>query len=105
MWTTVVTEGRTYGRRRWATRSVPIYTARGRGSAPGWREPWSRARLAHVERDPNGWRNGLVGDDGTVIDEADLQRAQLSVRLHLWYIQVYSGAEVAYVITNPPAGY
>ena len=59
-----------------------------------------------MERDPNGWRNGrLVGDDGTVIDEADVQRARLSVRLHLWYIQVYSGGEVAYVITNPPAGY
>lgn len=51
-------------------------------SAPGWSEPWSRARLAHVQRDPNGWRHWLVGDDGTVIDEADVQRARLSVRLH-----------------------
>ena len=52
------------------------------GSAPGWSEPWSRARLAWVERDPNGWKNWLVGEDGTVIDEADVQRARLSVRLH-----------------------
>jgi hypothetical protein len=52
------------------------------GTAPGWDEPWSRVRLAHVEHDPNGWRHSLVGDDGTVIDEADVQRARLSVRLH-----------------------
>lgn len=52
------------------------------GTAPGWEEPWSRVRLAHVEQDPNGWRHSLVGDDGTVIDEADVQRARLSVRLH-----------------------
>jgi len=52
------------------------------GSAPGWSEPWSRARAARVERDPNGLSHWLVGNDGTVIDEADVQRARLSVRLH-----------------------
>lgn len=52
------------------------------GSAPGWSEPWSRVQVAHVEQDPNGWRTWLVGDDGTVIDEADVQRARLAVRLH-----------------------
>jgi hypothetical protein len=35
-----------------------------------------------VERDPNGLSHWLVGNDGTVIDEADMQRARLSVRLH-----------------------
>ena len=52
------------------------------GSAPAWSEPWSRARLARVKRDPDGWRHGLVGDDGSVIDEATVQRARLSVRVH-----------------------
>jgi hypothetical protein len=52
------------------------------GTAPGWEEPWSRVRLAQVERDSNGWTHWLVGDDGAVIDEADVQRARLSVRLH-----------------------
>jgi hypothetical protein len=52
------------------------------GSAPGWSEPWSRARLAHVERDPNGWEHWLVGEDGTVIHEADVQRARLPVQMH-----------------------
>jgi hypothetical protein len=33
-------------------------------------------------RNPDGWRHWLVADDGTVIDEADVQRARLSVRLH-----------------------
>jgi hypothetical protein len=45
------------------------------GSAPEWSEPWSRARLARVERDPDGWRHWLVGDDGSVIHEANVQRA------------------------------
>ena len=52
------------------------------GTAPGWEEPWSRVRLAQVERDSDGWRYWLVGDDGAAIDEADVQRARLSVRLH-----------------------
>jgi hypothetical protein len=52
------------------------------GSAPGWSEPWSRARLARVARDANGWRHWLVGDDGAVVAEADVQRARLSVRVH-----------------------
>jgi hypothetical protein len=50
-------------------------------SAPAWSEPWSRSRLARVERDRDGWRQWLVGDDGFVIDDADVQRARLSVRV------------------------
>ena len=52
------------------------------GSTPGWSEPWSRARLARVERDPDGWRHWLVGDDGLVIDESAVQHARLSVWMH-----------------------
>lgn len=47
------------------------------GSAPGWSEPWSRARLAFVEREPNGYRRWLVDEDGFVLEEADVQRARL----------------------------
>lgn len=52
------------------------------GSAPGWSEPWSRARLAHVEQDRSGWRTRLVDEDGYIIDEAEVQRARLSATLH-----------------------
>jgi len=51
------------------------------GSAPGWREPWTRRRLAYVEQDANGWRTWLVGKDGFMIDEAEVQRARLPVAL------------------------
>jgi len=47
------------------------------GSAPGWAEPWSRVRLAHVEQDAEGWRTWLVDDDGFPIDEVEVQRARL----------------------------
>ena len=30
------------------------------GSAPGWADPWSRARLASVEKERDGWRSWLV---------------------------------------------
>ncbi len=52
------------------------------GSAPGWSDPWSRARLAHVEQEPNRWRDWLVDEDGHIIDEADVQRARLSATVH-----------------------
>jgi hypothetical protein len=52
------------------------------GSAPGWGEPWSRVRVAHVEQDANGWRTWLVDQDGFPIDEDEVQRARLPVALH-----------------------
>lgn len=52
------------------------------GSAPGWGEPWSRIRLAHVEQDDRGWRIWLTGEDGFTIDEDEVQRARLPVALH-----------------------
>ncbi|MGH7571529.1 MAG: hypothetical protein ACREMK_06765 [Gemmatimonadota bacterium] len=47
------------------------------GSAPGWTDPWSRARLAYVEGDEDGWRLWLIGERGQVIDRADVQLARL----------------------------
>lgn len=52
------------------------------GAAPGWSEPWSRVRLAHVEQDANGWRTWLLDEDGFPIDEGEVQRARLSVEVH-----------------------
>lgn len=52
------------------------------GSAPGWEEPWSRARHAHVEPGGDGWRYWLVDDAGSTIDELDVQRARLSTTVH-----------------------
>ena len=46
------------------------------GTAPGWANPWSRAQLAHVEKD--GWRSWLVDDDGYVIHRDEIQLARLS---------------------------
>ena len=46
------------------------------GTAPGWADPWSRAQLAHVEKD--GWRSWLVDDDGYVIHRDEIQLARLS---------------------------
>ncbi len=46
------------------------------GNAPGWADPWSRARRAFVIRDPSGWRTRLIDEDGG-IDEAEIQRARL----------------------------
>ncbi len=48
------------------------------GSAPGWADPWSRLRRVHVEKEPDGWRSWLVGDDGYVVDEDEIQLARLS---------------------------
>lgn len=47
------------------------------GNAPGWSEPWARARRVHVERDRSGWRTWLVDEGGRVIDYAEVQRARL----------------------------
>jgi hypothetical protein len=49
------------------------------GSAPGWEDPWSRARPACVRKDPRGWRYQLFDTDGNWIDELDVQAARLSI--------------------------
>ena len=48
------------------------------GSAPGWADPWSRLRTAHVESDQGGWRLWLVDEQGYPIDEAEVQLARLA---------------------------
>ena len=50
------------------------------GSAPGWADPWSRLRLAHVMKEPDGWRSWLVDDTGSVIQEDEIQLARLAGR-------------------------
>jgi hypothetical protein len=52
------------------------------GSAPGWEEPWSRARFAHVESGENAWQHSLVDDAGSIINELDVQRARLATTVH-----------------------
>jgi len=52
------------------------------GSAPGWNDPWSRKRLAHVEQGESEWQTTLVDEDGLPIDEAEVQRARLPVAVH-----------------------
>ena len=50
------------------------------GTAPGWADPWSRAQLAHVEKERDDWRSRLVDDYGLVIDQREIQLARLSGR-------------------------
>ena len=50
------------------------------GSAPGWADPWSRLRLAHVLKEPGGWRSWLVDDTGDAIHEDEIQLARLPDR-------------------------
>lgn len=52
------------------------------GSAPGWEQPWSRARHVHVEPGSDPWKLLLVDDYGSIIDERDVQRARLSETVH-----------------------
>lgn len=47
------------------------------GSAPGWSDPWSRARRVRVLPDQSGWRLWLLDDDGQAIEHAQVQRARL----------------------------
>lgn len=48
------------------------------GSAPGWTTPWSRAQRAYVEKDERGWQLWLVGEQGQVIPEDEVQLARLA---------------------------
>jgi hypothetical protein len=46
------------------------------GTAPGWSDPWSRVRRAYVAQGERGWPTGLVAEDGSPIDAAEVQRAR-----------------------------
>ena len=46
------------------------------GTAPGWADPWSRAQVAHVEKE--GRQSWLVDDHGYQIHTDEIQLARLS---------------------------
>ncbi|MEE9278621.1 MAG: hypothetical protein V3V67_00465 [Myxococcota bacterium] len=48
------------------------------GNAPGWAEPWARARRCHVVKDPSGYPSWLVDQDGCTVDHRDVQLARLA---------------------------
>ena len=48
------------------------------GSAPGWTDPWARARKCVVRAGANPWERWLVDEDGYEVDEAEIQRARLA---------------------------
>ena len=50
------------------------------GSAPGWADPWSRRLLAHVVKEPGGWRSWLIDDSGYPVQEDEIQLARLAAR-------------------------
>jgi hypothetical protein len=52
------------------------------GSAPGWADPWSRARRCTVHKESGGWWTYLVGEDGGLIDAADVQLARILAVVH-----------------------
>lgn len=52
------------------------------GSAPGWDDPWSRARVAFPEKDAYGWPTWITDEEGSPIDEDAIQRARLAVTIH-----------------------
>jgi hypothetical protein len=48
------------------------------GSAPGWAEPWARARPCWVRQGAGGWGRELVDEEGLLIDERDIQLARIA---------------------------
>jgi hypothetical protein len=46
-------------------------------SAPGWAEPWSRARRCRAGKEPGKWYIYLVDEDGEELDDRDIQLARL----------------------------
>ncbi len=48
------------------------------GTAPGWTDPWSRARLVRVMKGKDRWWSWLVDEQGYVVNEADVQLARLA---------------------------
>jgi len=52
------------------------------GGAPGWSEPWSRARRCTVQREPGGYRYWIVDEAGFLVDDAEVQLARLVATVH-----------------------
>ena len=59
-------------------RNVPLEVVV--SSAPGWEDPWSRARTVCVRKDSDGWQ--LFYTDGRWIDELEVQAARLMEPKH-----------------------
>jgi hypothetical protein len=47
------------------------------GSAPGWKDPWARARRCRVVSDGTRWGRLLVDPTGAVLQDRDVQLARL----------------------------
>ena len=52
------------------------------GSAPGWGDPWSRAKKVDVVEAPGDWWTSLVAEDGYAVEDAEVQAARLVVTRH-----------------------
>lgn len=52
------------------------------GAAPGWAEPWARARKAFVAQGSSRYETWLVDEAGMVVDDADVQLARLATSIH-----------------------
>lgn len=50
------------------------------GSAPGWAEPWARAQLCRVVGAARGYGTVLVDDEGSAVDDRDVQLARIATR-------------------------
>jgi hypothetical protein len=46
------------------------------GSAPGWADPWARARRCAVQRSPGGFGYELFDESGFLIDDREVQLAR-----------------------------
>ena len=47
------------------------------GSAPGWKDPWARARRCRVVSDGSPYGRRLFDDEGVPVDDRDIQLARL----------------------------
>lgn len=47
------------------------------GSAPGWADPWARARLFAVEKEQGGYGWSVIDADGFEVDRVDIQLARV----------------------------
>ena len=50
------------------------------GSAPGWQDPWARARRCRVVSDGTRWGRLLVDSMGAVLEDRDVQLARLVLK-------------------------
>ena len=52
------------------------------GSAPGWEDPWSRARRLEVVRGEREYDLMLFDEHGAYVDDCDVQLARLEAVVH-----------------------